>query len=81
MISISITPHLEAYQLISNQFVNLFNLFYLPMEIKTIMPACGNSNEYVPPSVEIFDVEIEQGFAASSGNNEQWNDVPGGGNF
>lgn len=51
------------------------------MEIKTIMPACGNSNEYAPPSVEIFDVEIEQGFAASSGNNEQWNDVPGGGNF
>ena len=51
------------------------------MEIKEIMPVCGYSDEYVPPLIEIFDVEIEQGFATSNGNNEQWNDVPGGGNF
>ena len=56
-------------------------LIYLLMKIKTIMPVCGNSDEYVPPLIEIFDVEIEQGFATSNGNNEQWNDVPGGGNF
>ena len=41
----------------------------------------GNSSAYVSPTMEIIEVKIEQGFAASNGGNESWNEIPGGGDF
>lgn len=40
-----------------------------------------NNNIYIFPQVEIVDVKIECGFAASSGENERWNENSGGGDF
>lgn len=36
---------------------------------------------YVSPLLEIIDVAVESGFATSSGENEKWNEIPGGGDF
>ena len=36
---------------------------------------------YIAPDVEVLEIKIEQGFAASSGANEKWNETPGGGDF
>ena len=36
---------------------------------------------YKRPAVEIVEIKIEQGFAASSGANEKWDETPGGGDF
>lgn len=41
----------------------------------------GGEPMYVPPQLECMEVEVENGFAASSAANENWNETPGGGNF
>lgn len=51
------------------------------MEIEKIKSVNKVLNVYVPPCIEIFGIDIERGFAASSGENEQWNENSGGGDF
>lgn len=40
----------------------------------------GKENVYISPQVEVLEVEVEKGFAASSGT-EKWTETPGGGDF
>ena len=40
-----------------------------------------NESIYVSPLIEIIEVKNERGFAASNGENESWNEIPGGGEF
>ena len=51
------------------------------MEIKKNLSVNVCSTKYVSPQVEIVDVKIERGFAASNGENERWIEISGGGNF
>ena len=51
------------------------------MEIKKNLSVNDNKNVYLSPQVEIVEVKIERGFAASNGANERWNEISGGGDF
>ena len=51
------------------------------MEIEKIKSLRNGLKVYVSPLIEIFGIDIERGFAASSGENEQWNENSGGGDF
>ena len=51
------------------------------MEIKKNLSVNDNKNVYLSPQVEIVEVKIERGFAASNGENERWIEISGGGNF
>ena len=47
----------------------------------TTKPQGYELNLYEPPTIEIFNISIEKGFAASGVGTENWNETPGGGNF
>lgn len=51
------------------------------MKIKKNLSVNDNKNVYLSPQVEIVEVKIERGFAASNGENERWIEISGGGNF
>ena len=51
------------------------------MNLRSSQATNGSSGAYISPLVEIIEVKIEQGFAASNGGNESWNEIPGGGDF
>lgn len=51
------------------------------MKIKKNLSVNDNKNVYLSPQVEIVEVKIERGFAASNGANERWNEISGGGDF
>ncbi len=51
------------------------------MKVKDVKVIDGRSKKYLQPKMEIIVVRVEQGFATSSGNNESWNETPGGGDF
>jgi hypothetical protein len=51
------------------------------MKIRKNLSVIDNKNIYLSPQVEIVVVKIECGFAASSGENERWNENSGGGDF
>ena len=51
------------------------------MNLRSSQATNGSSGVYISPLVEIIEVKIERGFAASNGGNESWNEIPGGGDF
>ena len=51
------------------------------MEIKKNLSVNVSSMKYISPMVEIVEVRIERGFAASNGENERWIEISGGGKF
>lgn len=60
--------------------INLLKICY-SMKIRKNLSVNDDKNIYLSPQVEIVVVKIECGFAASSGENERWNENSGGGDF
>ena len=47
----------------------------------TTKPQGYELTPYEQPIIEVFDISIEKGFAASGAGTENWTETPGGGNF